>query len=60
MLYEVITDEKQVFQIYNKKGVLRFKDLKIGLLGDYQQKNILTVLSAVDVLKDLGFDINVV
>ncbi len=54
----ISVDEKQVFQIYNKKGVLRFKDLKIGLLGDYQQKNILTVLSAVDVLKDLGFDIN--
>jgi dihydrofolate synthase/folylpolyglutamate synthase len=35
-----------------------FKNFKCGLPGLYQQKNIKTVLAAIDVLRESGFDIS--
>lgn len=34
-----------------------FKNFKCGLPGNYQQKNIKTVLATIDVLRESGFDI---
>ncbi|MBI9060413.1 MAG: bifunctional folylpolyglutamate synthase/dihydrofolate synthase [Marinilabiliaceae bacterium] len=50
-------DEQQVLQIY-KNETLLFPDLRLGLLGQYQQKNVLTVLSAIDKMKEKGFEIS--
>lgn len=49
-------DEKQVFQVYEGERRL-FSDLKLDLLGDYQQKNVLTVLSSLMMLRRKGFTI---
>ena len=34
-----------------------YRNLKLSLAGDYQLKNIATVLSAIEILKDSGFSI---
>lgn len=47
---------KQTFQIYVRDD-LRFDRLVTDLLGNYQKKNIATVLRTVDVLEDLGFEV---
>ncbi|TRX65767.1 folylpolyglutamate synthase/dihydrofolate synthase family protein [Carboxylicivirga sp. M1479] len=49
-------DEKQIFQIY-KDEQLVYKDLKLDLLGSYQQKNIITVLACVEQLQKQGVSI---
>ncbi len=49
-------DMKQVFQVY-KGGEKLYSDLKLDLLGFYQQKNIKTVLAVLDVLKGRGYNI---
>jgi len=46
---EQITD-KQVVSI-DKNGRLEFSGLELDLLGNYQQKNILTTLAAIDFVK---------
>jgi dihydrofolate synthase / folylpolyglutamate synthase len=48
-------DFKPVFNIKDEKGDIVFRDLKIDLGGDYQQKNLLTVLTAVKILKKIEF-----
>lgn len=40
-----------------KAGKLAYNNLKLDLNGTYQRKNVLTLLTAVEVLKDLGFSI---
>ncbi len=47
-------DSKLILDIY-KKGDLIYKDLVSVLSGDYQTKNIITVISAIDVLGKLGY-----
>jgi dihydrofolate synthase / folylpolyglutamate synthase len=47
---------KQVFQIYIKDE-LRFDRIVTDLLGNYQKKNVATVLRTIDVLKDIGFEV---
>jgi dihydrofolate synthase / folylpolyglutamate synthase len=42
------------YDIY-KDGKLFLEDLKTGMTGSYQQKNIITVLSAIEILKERGF-----
>jgi dihydrofolate synthase/folylpolyglutamate synthase len=50
-------DEKQIFQI--KKGEeIAYTDLKLDLLGSYQQKNILTALTIIEQLQDKKFSIS--
>ncbi len=47
---QINIDNKQVFNIY-KGGELFFENIKTDLLGSYQQKNIITALQAIDILK---------
>lgn len=42
------------YDIY-KDGKLFLEDLKTEMTGSYQQKNIITVLSAIEILKEKGF-----
>lgn len=49
-------DEKQVFQVY-QDGRLIYPDLKLDLLGSYQQKNIVTVLAVLHHLQEKKFSI---
>ncbi len=35
----------------------KYKDMQIRMLGSYQPRNAATVLSAIDILKEFGFDI---
>jgi dihydrofolate synthase / folylpolyglutamate synthase len=46
-------DEYQVFNVKNEDEV-RYTNLKCGLLGHYQMKNTVTVLAAVDQLRQAG------
>jgi dihydrofolate synthase/folylpolyglutamate synthase len=48
---------KQAFRVYLMDG-LRFDPIITDLLGDYQRKNIATVLRTVDVLVDAGFKVS--
>lgn len=41
-----------------RDGVLIYKGLQSELQGLYQQKNIVTVLCAIEILKEKGFDLN--
>jgi len=50
-------DEQQILQIYQGDALL-FPDLRLGLLGQYQQKNVLTVLSAINQMQKKGFEIS--
>jgi len=43
-------DQKQIFDIY-KGSALQYPQLKLDLLGFYQQKNILTVVAAFEQIK---------
>lgn len=38
--------------------VPRYEEIRIGLRGEYQSKNIATTLAAVDELKEVGFEIS--
>ncbi|WP_430812100.1 MULTISPECIES: bifunctional folylpolyglutamate synthase/dihydrofolate synthase [unclassified Carboxylicivirga] len=49
-------DDRQVFQIFKGQDVA-YVDLKLDLLGNYQSKNIVTVLSSIDQLRRKEFDI---
>jgi dihydrofolate synthase/folylpolyglutamate synthase len=50
------TDGFQVFNI-KKEGRTYLPNLKIELLGTYQRKNIITLIQAIDILRDKGFAI---
>lgn len=52
-----IIDGKMKLKIMNH-STLSIQDYWLDLLGDYQAKNIKTVLTTVDVLKSLGWKIN--
>jgi dihydrofolate synthase / folylpolyglutamate synthase len=49
-------DSKQIFNI-RKSGEVAFEDLRLDLLGNYQAKNICTLLAAVKELQNIGWDI---
>ena len=49
-------DGTQILQVY-KDSELYYPDLKIGLLGLYQQKNTKTALQTIDILQTKGFNI---
>ncbi len=51
-------DEKQVFQIY-RNDQLAYADLKLDLLGSYQQKNVLTALAIIEQLQKGSFTISI-
>ncbi len=40
------------------KGVLAYKDLQLDLTGEYQKKNILSVLQTINVLKEKGYHLS--
>jgi len=40
------------------KGIVQYKNLQCPLLGDYQRKNIVTVVKSLQILKTLGLPIN--
>ena len=50
------TDGTQILQVY-KNEEKHYPDLKLGLLGHYQQNNIKTILQTIDVLATKGFKI---
>jgi dihydrofolate synthase/folylpolyglutamate synthase len=49
--------DERIVDVY-KNGELRFKDLKSSLVGVYQEKNIPTVLLALETLNDIGLKID--
>ena len=49
-------DARQVFNVRKGREVV-YENLRLGLLGQYQSKNICTVLAAVDGLRRKGWDI---
>jgi len=50
------TDGFQVFNV-RKGGQMYLPNLKIELLGTYQRKNVITLIQAIDILRDKGFAI---
>lgn len=46
----------QVFRV-KKNGTLPYPNLKCGLLGHYQRKNTVTLLSVIDQLRQVGFNL---
>lgn len=56
--YSMLTiDGKQSLNI-RKNGVLYYPDLKLDLLGIYQQHNVPTVLKAIDLLNEKGWKLS--
>jgi len=51
-----IADDFKTVDVY-KGNEFYFSGLKLTLMGDYQLKNLQTILKAVDILNDTGFDI---
>jgi dihydrofolate synthase/folylpolyglutamate synthase len=49
-------DDYQVFKV-KKNATLPYPNLKCGLLGHYQRKNTVTLLSAIDQLRQVGFNL---
>ena len=43
---------QSIYHIYNGKQELIFNDLKLGLFGNYQSKNLITALTAVQTLNE--------
>jgi dihydrofolate synthase/folylpolyglutamate synthase len=52
-----VTKSFQTVEAY-QNDVILFKELESPLLGNYQKKNILTVLSACEILKNAGISID--
>jgi dihydrofolate synthase/folylpolyglutamate synthase len=46
------TDEKQILNVEDSLGNILYKDLKLDLLGQYQLKNLKSVLHTVHILKN--------
>lgn len=56
--YEMLSlDNKQVFNIKHNDQII-YENLKLDLLGNYQKKNILTVLTAIELLIKKNFNIS--
>lgn len=56
--YSLLTlDNYQLFNVY-KNNKLEYSNLKTDLLGNYQRKNVITTLRAVDVVADQGLNMN--
>ena len=56
--YSLLTlDNYQLFNVY-KNNKLEYSNLKTDLLGNYQRKNVITALRAVDVVADQGLNMN--
>jgi dihydrofolate synthase/folylpolyglutamate synthase len=56
--YEMLSvDNKQLFNIKSSDKIV-YKDLKLDLLGNYQKKNILTVLKTIDLLLEKDYRIS--
>jgi dihydrofolate synthase/folylpolyglutamate synthase len=55
-VYSLIVSADGKLTVENQDAVL-YPDLELGLKGDYQQKNILTVIASLDVLKRKGWEI---
>jgi dihydrofolate synthase / folylpolyglutamate synthase len=51
------TDARQIFTIRKGGGVI-LENLRLDLLGNYQSKNICTVLAVVEQLRELGWQIS--
>ncbi|MBS2099765.1 bifunctional folylpolyglutamate synthase/dihydrofolate synthase [Carboxylicivirga linearis] len=51
-------DEKQIFQI-SENGQIKYPNLKLDLLGNYQRKNIVTALCTIESLQQKGFPISI-
>jgi len=49
-------DEMQVFNV-EKEGHIFYPNLKADLLGAYQNKNLITTLASIDLLRENGFEI---
>lgn len=49
-------DGCQIFNV-RKGGVVVYPNLKVGLLGSYQSKNLTTLLTAIEKLRDQGYQI---
>ncbi len=52
----ISSDDYQVFKV-RKNESLPYPNLKCGLLGHYQRKNTVTLLSAIDQLRLVGFNL---
>jgi dihydrofolate synthase/folylpolyglutamate synthase len=50
-------DGKQILKI-SRNGENAFEDLKIDLLGNYQQKNVPTVLKTIEILQQNGWKLS--
>ncbi len=50
-------DGKQILNI-SKNGEPAFQDVKVDLLGNYQQKNVPTVLKTIEILNELGWKVS--
>jgi dihydrofolate synthase/folylpolyglutamate synthase len=56
--YEMLSlDNKQVFNIKQDDQII-YENLKLDLLGNYQKKNVLTVLTAIEILNQKSFNIS--
>ncbi|MCU4154997.1 bifunctional folylpolyglutamate synthase/dihydrofolate synthase [Carboxylicivirga sp. A043] len=50
-------DEKQIFQVMKGEKLI-YPDLKLDLLGSYQQKNVVTALAIIEQLRSKQFNIS--
>jgi len=55
--YGMLTLDGQQSLNLNKHGLLHYKDMQLDLLGEYQQKNIVTTLGVLEALKKQGLEI---
>ncbi|HEY5511679.1 MAG TPA: folylpolyglutamate synthase/dihydrofolate synthase family protein [Prolixibacteraceae bacterium] len=53
----ISNDQRQFFNLKNKEGIL-FENLRLDLLGNYQSKNICTLICAVRELQKGGFQLS--
>ncbi len=51
-------DNKQIFQVYKGEDCV-YENLQLDLLGLYQKKNLKTILTTIEVLKEEKFSINI-
>ncbi|MCG8410702.1 MAG: bifunctional folylpolyglutamate synthase/dihydrofolate synthase [Bacteroidales bacterium] len=51
------TDNKQIFNIKGTDNKIIYPDLKLELLGNYQKKNILTVIQAINILNKIDYNL---
>lgn len=56
IIFSETKENHQVFTIESSNGLI-YNDLKLDLLGNYQAKNLIGVMAAIDILKQKGFEI---